>query len=536
MNSKNHTLSFRWFAAVLVTVIVLLLCACGKDDKSAADALSLNKSSDETAADTSDDENASSGENVASTDASDKTKPEDEYPEEDVDEAWIQVLKDNGTFYDAYYSLPKIMKEDPGDHPDNIKVPDGIIKANLDYYFPQMDDEPKTEHAEMSEIVGKWIPVTSRYQDIETDFTWARDAGVDFHLILNEDGTGSCNMYDGEQEAPWNEKTIYMSWKDCEYGLDGDNLVLSADMGLGTKMSWTFERDNSSNDFARAHEDDATQLLGRKLEGAKLYRLARSFEDGKKTDIGPDNADRSPDDHFVVMVETDDQTHNGYGYMREGIKDTALYYQSDRGIVKRINENTKDRSNGMGRTKFEMDDDGRLLRLWPGTLRADKYDEYELCEDEAAPRCHLAVGPIPNRDEFEIPEGTHEHAGVWRLDRIYSYSYFANDPLMQTEYPAGVDDNTYGKDTRKYDADVWYVLREDGTGYMRLWRKYFEVVWNDDEQYFIDISGKHKMGTVVGEVDFDGVFMRLFKDEINEMPEYPDELKGKEGTTSEDGK
>ena len=29
------------------------------------------------------------------------------------------------------------MEEDPGNHPDNIKVPDGIIKDNLDYYIPE---------------------------------------------------------------------------------------------------------------------------------------------------------------------------------------------------------------------------------------------------------------------------------------------------------------------------------------------------------------------------------------------------------------
>ena len=98
---------------------------------------------------------------------------------------------------------------------------------------------------------------------------------------------------------------------------------------------------------------------------------------------------------------------------------------------------------------------------------------------------------------------------------------------METEFPAGVDDNVYGTDSRKYDADVWYVLKEDGTGYMRVWNRYFEVVWSDDEQYYYDISGRHKMGVIVGELDYDRTFMRMFKDELNEVPEYPDELKDK---------
>ena len=63
------------------------------------------------------------------------------------------------------------------------------------------------------------------------------------------------------------------------------------------------------------------------------------------------------------MVETDEKYHNGYGYMRSGETDTALYYQGDRGVVKLINENTADRSRGMGRTKFEMEDNDDIKKM-----------------------------------------------------------------------------------------------------------------------------------------------------------------------------
>ena len=449
--------------------------------------------------------------------------------DEDVDEKWIEVLEENGTFYDALYSFPKIMKEDPGDHHDNIKVPEGIIKENLDYYAPQMQEDDGDDRGvkpEMSEIVGIWIPVKSKVKDIETDYTWARQADVDFHLILNEDGTGKCNMFDGEQDVPWDDETILFGNMQCTYYLEGENLILCFEMIMGDNMSWTFERDTRQNDMLRAHEDEVTGFNGHRLSKGKLYRLARVYEGGKKTDADAGSAEYSPEDHFVVMVETDEETHNGFGYMRSGITDTALYYQSDRGIFKLINEDTKDRSNGMGRTKFEIEDDDTLLRLWPEYQRvSDKYYEYELCDGEEAPISHLAVGPTADRN-FEIPEGTHEKAGVWRLDRVYSYFYLAGDPLAETELPES-DVNAYGTETRKYDADIWYVLRDDGTGYMRVWNKYFEVVWSDDEQYYYDISGRHKLGTVVGEIDYDALFTRLFKDELNEVPEYPDELKDK---------
>ena len=517
----------KFMCAVAFISLFVSLCGCGDKDEKESNIAS--KISEATGTNTEETDNGGGKKSDGAEAIADMADQIAQAVDENVDEKWIEVLEENGTFYDALYSLPKIMKEDPGDHPVDIKIPDGIIKENLDYYIPQMQQDDGDDEGEvpaMSDIIGRWLPVTAKYEDIETDYTWAREAGVDMHLELNEDGTSSCNMYDGEQKDSWDEKIIKLNGMECEYRMVGDNLVLSRDMGLDTKMSWTFERDNKNNSFVRAHEDQVTGFNGHRLSKGKLYRLARTYEGKDKKDASVDDPELSPEDHFVVLVETDEDAHNGFGYMRSGITDTALYYQSDRGIVKLINENTGDRSGGQGRTKFEMEDDDKLLRLWPGYMgNPNKYYEYELCEDEPAPISHLAVGPTPDRN-FEIPEGTHEKAGVWRLDRIYSYTYLANDPLMQGEY-RDVDDTVYGEKTRKYDADIWYVLRKDGTGYMRVWNKYFEVVWSDDEQYYYDISGRHKLGTVVGEIDYDALFTRLFKDELNPEPEYPDELKDK---------
>lgn len=480
-------------------MIATMITGCGKDGTSTSGESNVTDVADKTTDDVESDNNTA--------DSGSKSDNAVEIPDEQVDEKWIEVLKENGTFYDAFYNYPKIMKEEEPNHPDNVKMPDGIIRDNNDYYIPDME-VPETESADMSAIVGRWLPVKSSYMDIDTDWTWAKSANVDFHLDLNADGTSSCNMFGGEQTAPWNKKSIPINGQDCAYGMVGDNLVLHSDMGLGAEMVYTFERDGEAAPVQT--EDIEEKFLGHKLENAKVYRMANS-----------------PDDHFVVMVETDEEYHSGYGYIRDGATDTALYYQGDREIVKLINENTADRSRGMGRTKYEMLNDGKVLRLWPASQSdANKYNEYELSDEDIAPISRLAVGPNPDRN-FEVPNGTHEKAGFWRLDKIYGYTYAAEAPLMQTDFQAGIDDNVYGTDSRKYDADVWYVLREDGTGYMRVWNKYFEVVWDDDGQYYYDISGRHKMGTIVGELDYDGTFIRMFKDEINEVPEYPEELKDK---------
>lgn len=517
-----------WKVRCLVLVAgmsTLLLSACGgKEDAATGFASKLADATGQSSESPKDDKEKDSedkSENAAKDMADKLTAAVDE----NVDEKWIEVLEENGTFYDAFYNYRKILKEEEPDHPDNVKMPDGIIIENNDYYIPDME-VPETTSVDMSQLYGRWLPVSSTYMDIDTDWTWARSADVDFHLDLNEDGTSSCNMFDGEQTAKWDSKSISINGQECAYGMEGDYLILHRDMGLGAEMIYRFERDTRGNSLMRAHEDDVTEYLGHRLSEGRVYRLARIYEDGKETMVSTDDPETSPDDHFIVMVETDEDAKSGFGYMRSGITDTALYYQGDRGVIKLINEDTSDRSGGMGRTKFEMEDDDKLLRMWPGYMgSAGKYNEYELCEDEEAPISHLAVGPTPDRN-FEIPDGTHEKAGFYRLDKIYNYTYVANDPFMETEVQA-IDDNVYGTDSRKYDADVWYVLRDDGTGYMRVWDKYFEVVWDDDAQYYYDISGRHQMGTTVGELDYDGTFMRMFKDELNEVPEYPEELKDK---------
>ncbi|MBR6452528.1 MAG: hypothetical protein IKS87_07465 [Lachnospiraceae bacterium] len=449
-----------------------------------------------------------------------------DYDDVPVDEEWQKVLLQNGTFYDAFYRLPVIMQEDKGDHPDNVQMPAGLSRDNYDYYN---NGPEKTEHKseDMSEVAGTWIPISSAYDDIVTDFTWAREADVGFHLILNEDGTGSCNIYDGDQPVTWNEKTITLP-KPAEqkytYYLEDNRLIMAYAITPEREMVLTFERDNATNAFLRGHENDETQYLGRRLpEDAKVYRLVRKVENGVETKASADDAQLNPKTHFFVLAETDEDEESGYGYMRDGKDDTAIYYETKRNLIKLIDEDTSDRSGGTGRRKFELEDNGRVLRFLPHQGDDNTYSEYELSQGEEAPRCHLSIGPLPDR-EFEIPEGTHKEAGFWRLDRIPAYMYFYTNPFLDGSADADFG-FIWGTDTRKYDADIWYVLKKDGTGYMRVWDKYFEVVWSDDEQYYIDVSGRHKLGTVVGEVDYDDSFVRLFKDEINEVPEYPEELK-----------
>ena len=82
-----------------------------------------------------------------------------------------------------------------------------------------------------------------------------------------------------------------------------------------------------------------------------------------------------------------------------------------------------------------------------------------------------------------------------------------------------------------YDkVEFGYCMMPDGTGYMRVWDKYFDLVWNDNEIYYYDVSGRHLLSLSVGCFYFDrggAAIVRLFKDELNPVPPRPKELGGK---------
>ena len=346
----------------------------------------------------------------------------------EIDEEWMAVLSANGTMYDAFYALPDIMKSEKPDHKDDVKLPEGLTKDNYDYYN-EVPEDWELPPGDMAATAGRWIPHTALYMGIETDYSWIKEAGVDFHLILNADGTGSCNMYGStEAEVTWNETNIVLTnpqRMECTYELNGDTLNIWYLPKEDREQSWVFIRDGAqvaSDEDKDGEEED----LGQELRDGKLYRLVCLYENGEEKKAEAGDPDTDPEDHFAVLVETDGEKHSGYGYYRDGDEDVPIYYQTERNLIKKIRENTADRSAGMGRTKFESEDGGKRIRIWPRYQNDPTlYMEYELADDkeEEIPVSHLAVGPMPDR-EFEIPEGERELLGFYRLDRIPEYMYY----------------------------------------------------------------------------------------------------------------
>ena len=55
-----------------------------------------------------------------------------------VDREWQKILAKNGTLYDAYLRLADIMKNGKPSHPDTVKLPKGLAKANYNnMFYPQ---------------------------------------------------------------------------------------------------------------------------------------------------------------------------------------------------------------------------------------------------------------------------------------------------------------------------------------------------------------------------------------------------------------
>lgn len=51
----------------------------------------------------------------------------------------------------------------------------------------------------------------------------------DFKLILNEDGTGSMEVYGQSQELTWDDKTLTAEGESIAYTLSGDTLTISVE-------------------------------------------------------------------------------------------------------------------------------------------------------------------------------------------------------------------------------------------------------------------------------------------------------------------
>ena len=478
------------------------------------------------------------------SDMADEVRESAQEPAEEVeiDPEWQKILMDNGTMYDAFYDYAWIIDEESPSHADDVKLPAGLNKMDYSYYEKSAEelDHSDLKPGDMDEVAGCWIPGIAKIMDIESDFGPIVAGGVDKHMILNADGTGECNVWDVDSNLSWSPESIHLNKPlECDwvYELSDDGNELTTWYvvpGIGQEWEVHYTRKEAFEDSLNASSDAPERDLGRKLpEQAKLYELLRRVDKDGTREAAENVTDLDPKENFVVLVETDKTRHGGYGYLRSEDADTPIYYELSRNLAKTINENTADRSRGMDHTRIEMPADD-TLKLWPDYQHdPDLYMEYKLSDTDEIPVSHVSLGPVENRN-FEIPEGTHEKAGFYHLDRIPLYMYrfkdtFYGDPEHFSDLWNGLDDVVYGTDTRKYDCDIWYVLEEDGTGYMRIMRKYFELAWCDDEIYYYDASGRHKLGNIPGEIDFDSCFVRLFLDEINPVPERPQELGGPGG-------
>ena len=548
--NTSHT-NYRAISLILsVIMIITLIPGCGKTKESSF-ADQVAQMTPQPGAD-NDTDTGNAPDKAESGSISDKisdmadeikeTAGEDADEEIEIDPEWQEILMDNGTIYDAFYEYAWIIDEESPTHTDDVKLPAGLSKQDYSYYEKSAEELDHSDLApgDMDAVAGIWLPGIAKIMDIESDFGSVIAAGVDKHLILNADGSGECNVWDVDSELTWTPEYIHLNKPlecDWTYELSDDGNELTTwytVMGIGQEWEVHYIRKEFYESTMYATVQTGDHDLGKKLpEEAKMYELVCIVDGDTVSKATEGDPALDPKDNYLVLVETDKTRHGGYGYFRRENEDTPIYYQSNRNLAKTINENTADRSRGMDHTRIETEDKD-IVKLWPDYQHdPDLHMEYQLSDASKIPVSHVSLGPVENRD-FEIPEGSHDKAGFYHLDRIPLYMYrfkdtFYGDPEHFTDLWNGLDDVVFGTDTRKYDCDIWYVLDEDGTGYMRIMRNYFELAWCDDEIYYYDASGRHKLGNVPGEIDFDSCFVRLFLDEINPVPERPVELGGPGG-------
>ena len=521
-----------------------------------------------------------------------------------VDANWQKVLKQNGTFYEAFLRLDDIMKNGNPDQRMKVELPKELKHSTYDNQYHNRKYRPRDSQmqsakgpVDMKQVAGRWVLV-QEYVFPGVGMFYGHIANG-MHLVLKEDGTGTFDKYgaaDGDnyiKPVKWNDRTITFTFPreaSGHYSLEGNRLTYCQQLMGQMEEVYVFERESdfmaklplspgmvlqlggapSDTSFSSNAIIDGPDL-GKELDG-QVYRLKQWSEGGKVTKAGAGDPTTNPADHFIVLVKTGDR--GGYGYVRSGDTEDAWFFPL--GDDDKHRQKKKDISWALlhdmffywdardGLTEYwfierpgygaeqkygRIEVSGKTVKWYPrwfGGIRTDLCLEYELAEGEKPPVSHIAVGPTNNRN-FQVPDGPRTKAGFWRLDRIQGYKDYVNMPMTKEERdnnpqkPAEaaspeelrklIDARfTYGEDVRKYDTDLWYVLEPDGTGFMCVWGKYFELVWNDNEIYYYDVTGRHLLSISVGSFHFDrggAAFVRLFRDELNPVPQRPRELTGR---------
>lgn len=491
--------------------------------------------------DNGDSDSGNSLDNVSTPDqAAQAEEPED--PAKAAErEAIHDMLKTNGTFYEAYWSLT-----------DTV-VPDYKYEAP-DHKWDETPWESQGEKfrkaypdLKESDVTGKYVFTSQTYEGVTTDYSYmmSLDESYNSTLWIEEGTAGLLNRFGQKTPIRWNmDGWINMDLVDSStWELKGDELHIKYN-------------DNTWDVYTKVQTDDTPPVIelsqekadtGKKIEG-RVYRLVRRVDPEAATfmDGYPGWEECDP---FGTIIESTDEnlivfTDDGYGFSRFQCKDYSFYYLEDRdywepvinGFFKGVQEYsyTADGVDEGEGNHFEIR--GSTLRVyktdgygtevfndenpdsWAVTMY-DSWDEYELTDETYVITRNPDIGMPDSWDEMVIPQGGHDQAGVWEMTDIlyhydpenaYVYDYKVADTSSPREYldamGHGQEIELTGDEVRAKGKNFYINLQEDGLGWAHVFGKDFPLIWSNEGIFGYDVSGKFCLwdgaGSGDGYIDF----------------------------------
>ncbi|MBQ9333902.1 MAG: hypothetical protein IJS12_06160 [Lachnospiraceae bacterium] len=440
-------------------------------------------------------------------------------------EAIHEMLKENGTFYEAYWNLTDTLV--PG---YKYKAPDH-----------KWDDTPwesqgkkfrkANPNIKESDVTGKYVLTSQTFDGVETDYSYmmSMDEAYNSTIWIEEGTVGLLNRFGQKMPIRWN--------------MDG-----WINMGLPDSATWELKDDelhikyneNTWDVYTRIQTDDTPPVIElplsqetkeyKEIEG-RVYRLTRIVdpEAATYTDGHPGWEECDP---FGTILESSDDnlivfTDEGYGFRRMNGEDFVFYYLEDRdyyeaginGFFKGVqgyaystdgvNDGLSDhyeingstlrvyRTIGFNTEIYEDDSD-----FW-NVYTYDTWYEYELTDETSVVTRNPDIGMPDSWDEMIIPPGDHENAGLWEMSFIHylydpetvyvdDYKDAENIALKDTftQMGHGTAIELTGDEVRAKGKNFYINLQEDGRGWVHVFGKDFPLMWSNEGIFGYDISGK----------------------------------------------
>ena len=521
----SKELTKRINTILIISVLSAMLAGCGKKPSITDMVGNMNLQGTDQDNSVSDDD-GSIPDNLTNFDQNTQAEAYEDPAKAAEREAIHEMLKENGTFYEAWWSLtdtvvPGYKYEKPDHKWDD--TPWESQGAKFRKAYPDLKE---------SDVIGKYVFTSQTYEGETTDYSYLIDMDESYNTVLwLEEGTvGELDRFGQRNPVRWNmDGWINMNLPDsATWELKGDELHIRYN-------------ENTWDVYTKVKTDETKQVIQRpttqeakgykEIEG-HVYRLVRKVDPEVATYIdghpGWEECDpfgtiiESSDENFVVFTE------DGYGFRRVQGEDFVFYYLEDRdyyeagvnGFFKGVQEYAYS-TDGVGEgTSDHYEIRGSTLRVyrsqtynseinsdedadsWKVTMY-DTWDEYELTDETTVVTRNPDIGMPDSWDEMIIPPGDHDIAGLWEMtdirylydpDNVYVYDYkeAASDaPRDQFDKMGhGQSIDLTGDEVRAKGKDFYINLQEDGRGWAHVFGKDYPLIWSNEGIFGYDISGK----------------------------------------------